>query len=216
MDTFSTILRWLFFALLVRPVIAVILGLNVRGREHLPSGGPAILAANHNSHLDAMVLMTLIPLRLLHKVRPVAAADYFMRNRLLAWFSIRIIGILPIARRGASRQDDPLAGCGEALERGEIVIFFPEGSRGEPERMAEFRGGIAKLAQRYPEVPVVPIYMHGLGKALPRGEALLVPFFLDIFVGPARFGKDCPSGFRDQLRADIEALRTQERIADWD
>lgn len=137
-------------------------------RRNCPTTAP-VLAANHNSHLDAVVLISLMPLRLLHRIRPVAAMDYFMRNRALAWFSTNIIGILPIARQRSSAEDDPLAGCTEALERGEILIFFPEGSRGEPEEMAEFRGGIAKLAARHPDVPVVPIYLHGLGKALPKG-----------------------------------------------
>jgi 1-acyl-sn-glycerol-3-phosphate acyltransferase len=216
MNRLVSILRWLFFALIVRPFISIILGLNVRGRERLPRSGPAILAANHNSHLDTMVLMTVMPHRLLHKVRPVAAMDYFMSNPLLAWFSTHIIGILPIARKRARSDEDPLAGCCAALERGEVVIFFPEGSRGKPEQMAEFRGGIAKLSSRYPDVPVVPVFMHGLGKALPRGEALLVPFFVDVFVGEALHGRDHPDDFLACLRATIEDLGKQERIAEWD
>ncbi|TVQ39230.1 MAG: 1-acyl-sn-glycerol-3-phosphate acyltransferase [Wenzhouxiangella sp.] len=210
------VLRWLYFSVLVRPVITLILGLNVRGREHLPRRGPAIITANHNSHLDAMVLMSLLPHRLLHKVRPVAAEDYFMKNRFLAWFSTRIVGILPIARKRSDPDEDPLAGCYQALERGEILIFFPEGSRGKPEQMGEFRAGIAKVAARFPNVPVFPVFMHGLGKALPRGEGLLVPFMLDIFVGSPIQGRDYPENFLVTLRERIETLARDNPRPEWD
>jgi len=210
------ILRWLFFSLLVRPIVGIVLGMNVRGREQLPGTGPAIIAANHNSHLDAMVLMSLLPHRLLHRVRPVAAADYFMKGRFLTWFSTRIIGILPIARKRGDSDEDPLAGCYRALEAGDILILFPEGSRGEPEQMAPFRGGVAKLAGLYPDVPVTPVFMHGLGKALPRGEGLLVPFMLDIYVGPTLRGRDGHDDFLAALRERIETLADQHPAASWD
>lgn len=210
------VLRWLYFSLLIRPVVSIVLGMNVRGREHLPQAGPAIIAANHNSHLDAMVLMALLPHRLLHRVRPVAAEDYFMKGRFLRWFSARIIGILPIARKRADVDEDPLAGCYAALEAGQILIIFPEGTRGEPEQLAPFRGGVAKLARKFPEVPVIPVFMHGLGKALPRGEGLLVPFMLDIYVGPALSGNDQQGDFLDALRDRIETLAGDRHTASWD
>jgi 1-acyl-sn-glycerol-3-phosphate acyltransferase len=219
-------LRWLFFWLVVRPVVLVGLGLNVRHRERLPDDGPAILVANHNSHLDAMVLMTLLPSRLLPRVRPVAAADYFLRNRLLAWFALRIVGILPIARRQAAAPPAPsgaprpaadaLAGVAAALDAGDIVILFPEGSRGEPERLSELKSGVARLAERYPEVPVVPIFLHGLGKALPRGTVLPVPFFCDVFVGePVRWGGE-RGAYLEELRRRLQALAAEGQLAAWE
>ena len=212
----NRVLRWLFFAVLVRGVVRVLLGLNVRHRERLPAAGPALLAANHNSHLDTMVLISLMPLSLLPRVRPVAAADYFLRNRLIAWFSTKVIGVIPIKRQRDRPDEDLLAPVSEALERGDIVCFFPEGSRGEPERFKPLKSGIARLAERFPGVPVYPIYLHGLGKALPKGEALLVPFFLDVFVGePLRWGGD-RERFLAGYRAAMDALAAEGQFPPWE
>jgi 1-acyl-sn-glycerol-3-phosphate acyltransferase len=179
----NKVLRFFFYGIVVRFVVTVILGLNVRHRERLPRTGPALIIANHNSHLDTMVLMTLLPYRLLPITRPVAAMDYFLRNRLLGWFALKVVGILPIKRKRENQKEDVLAPCHAALAAGQILIFFPEGSRGEPEQLSEFKKGVSIIAERHPHVPVIPVYLHGLGKALPKGEALLVPFFCDVFVG---------------------------------
>jgi len=77
----SRFLRYLFFLGVIRPIILLVLGLNVRRRNLLPSQGPALIVANHNSHLDTMVLITLFPARVLRFVRPVAAMD-FLRDAL--------------------------------------------------------------------------------------------------------------------------------------
>lgn len=103
------LLRLLFVLLVARPVTLFVLGLNIRNRERLPVRGPAIVAANHNSHLDTLVLLSLFPLRDIHRVRPAAAADYFLSKPWLAWFSRNFIGIVPVTRGGGNRHHDPLA-----------------------------------------------------------------------------------------------------------
>jgi 1-acyl-sn-glycerol-3-phosphate acyltransferase len=208
--------RWLFFALFVRPIMLVVLGLNVRRREQLPTQGPAVLVANHNSHLDAVTLMTLFPLRMLPKLRPVAAQDYFFRNPLLKWFALHIMGILPLDRKVKSKRTHPLAGINEAIDQGDIVIVFPEGSRGDPEQLGDFKAGIAHIAKKNPEAPVIPIFMHGLGKALPKGETLLVPFFLDIFVGePIEWDND-KEAFMDKLSTRMRTLAKEGNFSPWE
>jgi 1-acyl-sn-glycerol-3-phosphate acyltransferase len=210
------LLRMLFVALVAYPVVLVMLGLNVRHRARLPRDGPAIIAANHNSHLDTLVLFTLFPLLRIPRIRPVAAADYFLANRFVAWFSLNVIGIIPIERKRGQANSDPLAECYAALERGEILLIFPEGSRGEPEQMTRLKSGIAHLAARFPAVPVVPVFMHGLGKSMPRGEWLLVPFFCDVFVGlPLRWQgerKLFMDGLQQSLHVLKEKLVAPERI----
>lgn len=211
-----TLLRLAFFALVIRPVLLILLGVNLRGREKLPASGPAVLAANHNSHLDTLTLIALFPLRDLPRIRPVAAMDYFLKNRFLAWFATNIIGILPIDRQSGAREGaNPLAACEEALARGDILILFPEGSRGEPERLSGFKKGIAHLARGCPGVPVFPIFMHGLGRALPKGSFILVPFNCDIAVGDPLYGEDDISGFMDRYEAAMKNLAGGLHLPVW-
>lgn len=209
------ILRFIFFGIFVRFFVLFILGMNVRRPDLLPKQGPAILVANHNSHLDTLVLMSLYPLRLLPHVRPVAAVDYFFRNKALKWFALHIIGIVPLERNKAAR--DTLQGIEEALKQNAILIFFPEGSRGEPEKFTEIKSGIAKIAGKWPEVAVTPVFMHGLGQALPRGDWLPVPFFCDVFVGEPLYGKDYERAvFMKMLTERMTALSQEKQFAPWE
>ncbi len=186
----STTIRNLWHFLVVRPFIFGLLRLQVRHRQRLPATGPAVLVANHNSHLDTLALTTLFPLTALSAIRPVAAADYFLRNRLLAWFAIRIMGAIAIRRNGAGcMDDDPLRDCSRALGRGEILIFYPEGTRGEPEQLGPFKMGLAHLMKRHPQVPVYPIRLQGFGRVLPKGSWMLRPHACRAIVGaPLRWG----------------------------
>ncbi len=170
------IVRRYALMLVVRPLVRLLFGLDTVGAEKLPKAGPAIVAANHNSHVDTLILLCLFPSKLLPKLRPVAAADHFDKGGFGSWFSRNIIGIIPIKRGGASRHDDVLAEAKQALARGEILVVFPEGSRGEPEEMARFKTGIARLAEFCPEAGVIPVYLQGAGRSLPKDARLLVPF----------------------------------------
>lgn len=217
MSGLNNLLRHLFFLLIVRPVFLVVLGVNVRHRERLPKTGPAILVANHNSHLDTLLLMTLFPPRMLSRLRPLAAADYFTANPRMGWFARNIIRIIPVHRGGHDKDTDPLAAVHEALAEGAIVIFFPEGSRGEPEQRTPLKSGIAFLARRHPDVPIVPVFMYGLGKALPRGEILLVPFFVDVFVGePLKAPLDDKTAFVAELDRRFQELAAEGQFPAWE
>jgi 1-acyl-sn-glycerol-3-phosphate acyltransferase len=202
-------LRHLFYLLIVKPVVLILLGINVRGREHLPSVGPAIIVANHNSHLDTLALMSLFPLRVIANLHPVAASDYFLKNKLLAWFSTQVIGIIPIDRHSAEKGASVLAPLVDALNNNAIIILFPEGTRGEPESMSKLKNGISHLVSVCPQATVTPVFFHGLGKCLPKGEFLLVPFFVDAFVGESLHWEGSRAAFMDKLRYTMTELHNK-------
>lgn len=194
--------------LLIRPVSLFWLGFNIRRKHLLPTTGPAIIVANHNSHFDVIALLSLFSAKVAPRVRPAAAADYFMRTPARRWLSTRLLGAVPVARTG-ERVGDPLAPCQAVLDEGDILILFPEGTRGEPERMQALKSGIAHLAKNNPSVPVIPVYMAGLGKAMPRGAWLPIPVFVDVYVGPAMIGCLDKAAYMQQLGDHFKTLATE-------
>ena len=188
MKLINRIIRFLFFSIVVRFIVLIVVGLNVRHKERLPKKGPAIIIANHNSHLDTLVLISLFQLKFLPIVHPVAAADYFLKNKFMAWFAQEVVGIIPINRQGLKKDSDPLIPCYHALDQNQILILFPEGTRGEPEQLSTFKRGISYLAEQYPHVPITPVFMHGLGKALPKGNIFPFHFFAIFLLAMPCFG----------------------------
>lgn len=174
-------LRQIFYAFIVRPILLIMLGFNARNLGRLKANGAHLIAANHNSHLDGLVLMSLFRWEDIPNIKLVAAKDYFCRNKITTWLSLNILGIIPIDRKGG--EENPLAPVLEALKQNYTVIIFPEGSRGEPEKLQPLKFGTAKLLELNPHIKVTPVFMHGLGKSLPRGENLFVPFICEVNVG---------------------------------
>ena len=90
--------------------------------------------------------------------------------------------------RGANRPQaqpgsEPLAPLERLLEKGRSILIFPEGTRAEGDEVAEFRSGIFRLAQRFPDIELVPVYLDNLRRILPKGSMLPVPISCT-----ARFG----------------------------
>ncbi len=199
---------------IVRPFLIFALGLNVRNLKRLQvPDGAHLVAANHNSHLDALVVMSLFKLSQMHKVKFVAARDYFCRTPALEWFSLNIIGIIPIDRKGKSR--DPLQPVLKALQDGYTVVIFPEGSRGEPEKRVPFKYGVAKLIELTPGITLTPIFMHGLGKSLPRGEGLFVPFVCEINIGNDMSWTGDKKSFIDGLEMKFTKMEKEIAPKEW-
>jgi 1-acyl-sn-glycerol-3-phosphate acyltransferase len=209
-------LRVLLIVLVFRPLACLLVGADIIGGGNLPRRGPAIVTPNHNSHLDTLLLLALFPAQALRFVRPVAAADYFLANPVLAWVSRHVIGIVPVCRTLHGEGADLLAPMREALDGGAILVLFPEGARGRGEGdMAPFKSGVARLAQAYPDAPVTPVWIQGAGRVLAKGQVLPVPLTCQVQVGaPLTFAGD-RGQFLARLRAAIEALRAEAPPLLW-
>ena len=207
--------RHAFLHLVARPLAALFTGADVVGREHLPTAGPAIIAANHNSHVDTLLLLTIFPARLMGRLRPVAAADYFLRGPLIGWFSRTLVGIVPIARHGGGGED-VLAPARAALEAGDIVIIFPEGTRGPgTDQLGPMKAGVARLAAAFPGAPVIPVWIEGAGRVLPKGTMVPVPMNCTVLVGEAMPPLVDRPGFMAALRERLLALKAEAPPQRW-
>lgn len=201
------------FYLTTKIIVLVLLGLRIQHRERLPTSGPAILVANHNSHLDTLVLMSLFPLSKVQHLRPVANEEYFLKqNSCLAWFARHILHIIPVSTGSDNCRDNScnhrnfFKNCADAIAHNQILILYPEGTRGTPESRGEFKSGIAHLAKQHPHVPIVPIFLDGLGKALPKGDFLIVPLLCSIYIGEAMYWNGQKQTFLQQLTERVQAL----------
>jgi 1-acyl-sn-glycerol-3-phosphate acyltransferase len=160
--------------------------LSIHGREHLPAHGPFIVIANHTSHLDAMCLLSMLPVRAIHHTFPAAASDYFFVSLPRLALAAVVINALPFHRQAGIHQSLNL--CRHLLEAPgsrNILILFPEGTRQSGGQIGTFKPGIALLASRC-GVPVVPCYLENTGKAWPRGKWFPRPRRVRLHIGPPR------------------------------
>ena len=211
-------LRLILLLLVLRPLARLMVGADVTGPGRLPVKGPAIVVANHNSHVDTLLLLALFPARALRHVRPAAAADYFLRGRIRAWVSRRLIGIVPVERFGAGggKAVDILAPAREALLAGDIVVIFPEGTRGRASNdLGPLKTGAARLAAGVPDCPVTPVWIQGAGRVLPKGGVIPTPLTCCVVVGePLHYGGDAQA-FTAEMKAALERLKTLAPPLRW-
>jgi 1-acyl-sn-glycerol-3-phosphate acyltransferase len=215
---------WLRLAVLVvilRPLARLMTGLDVVGAEHLPLTGPAIIAANHTSHFDTLLLLSLFPPATLRRVRPVAAADYFLANPVISWVSRNIIGIVPVVRGGQAPGADVLGPARQALLNGDILLIFPEGTRGASGGgaahgdMGPLKAGVALLAAAAPRAPVTPIWIQGAGRVLPKGALIPVPMTCWVMVGEPLYWTGDKVTFVGALKASLDSLSDHAPPLRW-
>ncbi len=194
--------------LLLRPLLRLVFGVNVRGREHLRELERFILVANHNSHMDALLLYSILPARRILTTYPVAARDYFARSRAVFTLMERLFDPIWVDRD--HRPGEALEEMSRRLEAGGSVLIFPEGTRGEPGRMGEFKAGVGQLVARHPDVPVVPVFIRGPERSLPRQTSLPLPLWNHLIVGPPQRREGDALDVARSLREAIGDLERSE------
>jgi 1-acyl-sn-glycerol-3-phosphate acyltransferase len=159
---------WLLKRIILGPILHAIFRPWVRGEEHVPEMGGAILASNHLSFSDSIFL----PLVLRRRVTFLAKADYFtgrgLKGRLTAAF-IKGAGQLPVDRSGGQASEAALQTGLKVLRRGDVLGIYPEGTRSPDGRLYRGKTGVARLALEA-GVPVLPVAMIGTDKVQPIGR----------------------------------------------
>ena len=188
------------------PLLLRIVGVKTLRKTNFKEIKQFILVANHNSHVDTMVLLSSLPMSQLKRTHPVATATYFGKKKWLELLSNLFVNTVLIQRRD---EKSPETDQGKALERlmkkleqGHSLIFFPEGSRGEPEQMQAFKKGIGVLLQKFPHIPFIPVYLKGMGKILPKGSILPVPYDAQVYFGEPTF---CQHNTVEEIVAEVES-----------
>jgi 1-acyl-sn-glycerol-3-phosphate acyltransferase len=153
---------------LTRPLAHALAAPAVLGEEILDLvEAPVIFVANHASHLDTPLLLSVLPLRFRHRTVVAAAADHFFDRRWKAHLWAGALNAIPIERHRVNRRSAELAAG--LVDEGWNLVIFPEGGRSPDGWLQPFRGGAAYLAVRSGR-PVVPVHLSGTWRLLPKGS----------------------------------------------
>ena len=171
-----------YFSLL-RSYFTIAHRLTIIGREKLPAHGPFVLAANHCSHLDALVLGAALIPRHRERAFPIAAGDVFFQSTVTSTFSAIMLNALPMWRKNCGPH--ALTDLRRKLQEEKAVfIIFPEGGRSRTGSMMPFKHGLGMLVAET-DVPVVPYSLAGTFEALPPHRRLPRPVAIKVVIGDA-------------------------------
>jgi 1-acyl-sn-glycerol-3-phosphate acyltransferase len=189
-------------------LVRVLTGAQARWHGCPPKAEQRIYFANHQSHADLVMIWAALPAELRAITRPIAAKDYWTKTPFRQWITSAVFNAVYVDRERTEGQD-PLAPLAQALEGGDSIILFPEGTRGHAEEPQPFKAGLYNLAQRFPQVVLVPAWIHNVQRVMPKGEVVPVPILCSVTFGaPIRLEEgEERRAFLDRARAAVIALR---------
>jgi 1-acyl-sn-glycerol-3-phosphate acyltransferase len=155
-----------------------------------PKAEQRIYFANHQSHLDWVLIWAALPRELRVRTRPIAARDYWTSSPFRQWLTSAVFNAVYVSRgrpQGAPEpgadEGDPLEPLIEALEHGDSLVMFPEGTRSNSGEPKSFKSGLYHLAERFPAVQLIPAWIDNVQRVMPKGEVVPVPVLCTVTFG---------------------------------
>jgi len=196
------------FGLLLAFIARLITGAQGHWKGCPPKAEQRIYFANHQSHLDWVLIWAALPRELRATTRPIAAKDYWTRGAFKHWITRAVFNAVYVARQRTDDQD-PLEPLVEALRHGDSLVIFPEGTRSNLGQPQPFKSGLYHLAEQFPQVQLIPAWIDNVQRVMPKGEVVPVPILCTVTFGaPITLapGED-KRAFLDRARAAVMDLR---------
>jgi long-chain acyl-CoA synthetase len=208
----------------ILPIARLFAWVRISGREHLADlQGPVVFASNHQSHMDAPVILWSLPARYRYRTAVAMAKEFFKAHFFpeqygrRAWFTNSLnyylaalfFNAFPLPQREAGTRQT-LRYIGALLGEGYSLLIFPEGKRTQKGEIFPFRGGIGMIGSRL-DVPVVPVRIVGLHKVLHQNWKMAVPGPTQVIFGaPLRLHGDDYAALAQQVEDAVRALAPDE------
>jgi 1-acyl-sn-glycerol-3-phosphate acyltransferase len=197
-----------FTGLLLAFVARLITGAQGHWKGCPPKAEQRIYFANHQSHLDWVLIWAALPSDLRARTRPIAARDYWTATPFKQWLTTAVFNAVYVSRT-RSEEQDPLEPLVAALAKGDSLVIFPEGTRslrGEP---LPFKSGLYHLAAQFPGVQLIPAWIDNVQRVMPKGEVVPVPILCTVTFGAPLMlaaGED-KAAFLERARAAVLDVR---------
>ena len=194
-----------------------------------PKAEQRIYFANHQSHLDWVLIWAALPHELRARTRPIAARDYWTSSPFKKWLTTEVFHAVYVNRSRAkpavqdssataepaalrlevAEEQDPLEPLQDALQQGDSLVIFPEGTRSPHGEPVPFKSGLYHLAKQFPGVQLIPAWIDNVQRVMPKGEVVPVPILCTVTFGePMLLGEgEDKRQFLDRARAAVLAAR---------
>jgi len=174
-----------------------------------PTAEQRIYFANHQSHFDWVLIWAALPRELRARTRPIAARDYWTKSAFRRWLTTEVFNAIYVSRTRSNPDEDPLEPLVEALEAGDSLVIFPEGTRSNKGEPQAFKAGLFHLAEQFPQVKLIPTWIDNVQRVMPKGEVVPVPILCTVTFGAPmqiREGED-KRAFLERARTEVMALK---------